>query len=63
MTLRAAADAAELYEEEGRRSITGAVDFSVRLLPRLRRRIDEHDVVASIFPYFPSLSRRGEPRR
>ncbi|AQL42259.1 hexosyltransferase [Halorientalis sp. IM1011] len=57
MTLRAAAPEAELYEDEGRRSITEAIDFSVRLLPTLRRHIDEHDlVVASVFPYFPVLS-------
>ena len=59
MTLRAAADAADLYEEEGRRSITEAIDFSIRLVPALRRRVDEHDVVvASVFPYFPVLSSR-----
>ena len=59
MTLRAAADAADLYAEEGRRSITEAVDFSARLVPVLRRHVDDHDVVvASVFPYFPVLSAR-----
>ncbi|WP_458208920.1 glycosyltransferase family 4 protein [Haladaptatus sp. NG-SE-30] len=57
LTLRAAAPAAELYQEEGRRSITEAIDFATRLAPILRRRINEHDlVVASVFPYFPVLS-------
>ncbi|ESP89999.1 glycosyltransferase family 4 protein [Candidatus Halobonum tyrrellensis] len=59
MTLRAVADAADLYEEEGRRSITEAIDFSVRLLPPFARQVDDHDVVvASVFPYFPVLSSR-----
>ena len=56
MTLRAAAPGAELYAGE-RRSITEALGFSARLLPTLRSRIDEHDlVVASLFPYFPVLA-------
>ena len=59
VTLRAAGGAADLYEEEGRRSITEAIDFSVRLLPVLRRHVADHDVVvASVFPYFPVLSSR-----
>ena len=57
VTLRAVADAKELYETEGRRSITEAIDFAVRLAPVLRRHVDDHDVVvASVFPYFPVLS-------
>jgi glycosyltransferase involved in cell wall biosynthesis len=58
MTLRAVAPNADLYEGE-RRSITEAIDFSVRLLPELRSGISEreHDLfVASVFPYFPVLS-------
>lgn len=58
MTLRAVAPRADLYEGE-RRSITEAIDFSVRLLPKLRSALSEHDhdlVVASVFPYFPVLS-------
>jgi glycosyltransferase involved in cell wall biosynthesis len=58
MTLRAAAPAAELYEDE-RRSITEALDFAVKLVPTLRKHLrrGEHDlVVASVFPYFPVLS-------
>lgn len=63
MTLRAAAPATELYEEEGRRSITEAIDFALRLLPTLRRHIADHDlVVASVFPYFPVLSSRLSTR-
>jgi len=57
MTLRAAAPGVELYNEDGQRSISEAVDFSARLIPTLRPHIDEHDlVVASVFPYFPVLS-------
>jgi len=57
MTLRAAAPAADLYKQEGRRSITEAIDFAVRLVPTLGRHVDAHDlVVASVFPYFPVLS-------
>jgi glycosyltransferase involved in cell wall biosynthesis len=55
MTLRAVAPEAELYGDD-RRSITEAIDFAVRALPPLRRRLsdNEHDlVVASVFPYFP----------
>ncbi|MDQ2072340.1 glycosyltransferase family 4 protein [Haloarcula sp. H-GB4] len=55
MTLRAVAPEAELYEDD-RRSITEAIDFAVRALPPLRRRLsdNEHDlVIASVFPYFP----------
>lgn len=56
LTLRAAAPAADLYADE-RRSITEAIDFSLRLVPTLRRHVDEHDlVVASVFPYFPVLT-------
>jgi glycosyltransferase involved in cell wall biosynthesis len=57
VTLRAAAPGVDLYGNEGRRSITEAVDFSARLVPTLRRHVDEHDVVvASVFPYFPVLT-------
>ena len=58
MTLRAVAPEADLYTDE-RRSITEAIDFAVRALPPLRRRLrnGDHDVVvASVFPYFPVLS-------
>jgi glycosyltransferase involved in cell wall biosynthesis len=60
MTLQAVAPSAELYEGE-RRSITEAIDFSVRLLRPLRTALDQRDhdvVVASVFPYFPVLSSR-----
>ncbi|MDL0138879.1 glycosyltransferase family 4 protein [Halobacterium salinarum] len=58
MTLRAVAPEAELYEDD-HRSITEAIDFAARALPKLRVRLrrGEHDVViASVFPYFPVLS-------
>ncbi|QSX01194.1 glycosyltransferase family 4 protein [Haloterrigena alkaliphila] len=56
LTLYGVAPAKELYDDE-RRSITEAIDFSVRLLPHLRRNVDDHDViVASLFPYFPVLA-------
>jgi glycosyltransferase involved in cell wall biosynthesis len=58
MTLRAVAPEADLYAED-RRSITEAIDFPARALPRLRRHLrrDEHDiVVASVFPYLPVLA-------
>ncbi|WP_222912786.1 glycosyltransferase family 4 protein [Natrinema sp. SYSU A 869] len=56
MTLYGVAPAQELYEDE-RRSITEAIDFSARLLPHLRRNVDDHDIiVASLFPYFPVLA-------
>lgn len=58
MTLCAVAPEADLYNDE-RRSITEALDFAVRALPPIGRRLrnDEHDiVVASVFPYFPVLS-------
>ena len=59
MTLRAVAPAQDLYTDE-RRSITEAIDFAARLLPTLRRRIDEHDIaVASVFPYFPVLATKA----
>ncbi|WP_424016479.1 glycosyltransferase family 4 protein [Halorientalis pallida] len=60
MTLQAVAPSAEIYEGE-RRSITEAIDFSVRLLRPLRTALAERDhdvVVASVFPYFPVLSSR-----
>ncbi|AWB27140.1 glycosyltransferase family 4 protein [Halococcoides cellulosivorans] len=57
MTLRAVAPETDLYVEEGRRSITEAIDYAARLTPPLRRSIDDHDVlVASVFPYFPVLA-------
>jgi len=56
LTLRAVAPGADLYTDD-RRSITEAIDFAVRLAPKLRPHLDEHDlVVASVFPYFPILS-------
>ncbi len=56
MTLYGVAPAEDLYTDD-RRSITEAIDFSVRLLPHLRENADEHDViVASLFPYFPVLA-------
>ena len=56
VTLYGVAPATELYADE-RRSITEAIDFSVRLLPHLRRTAGEHDlIVASLFPYFPVLA-------
>ena len=57
MTLSAVAPVAQLYEAEGRRSITEAIDFALRLVPTLRRSVRDHDlVVASVFPYFPVLA-------
>lgn len=59
MTLRAVAPAQDLYTDD-RRSITEAIDFAARLLPPLRRHIDDHDiVVASVFPYFPVLATKA----
>jgi len=59
MRLRAVAPEATLYAKDGRRSITEAIDFSARLLPRLGKDIGDFDVVvASVFPYFPVLSAR-----
>ncbi|QCW05196.1 glycosyltransferase family 4 protein [Natrinema pallidum] len=56
MTLYGVAPTQELYADE-RRSITEAIDFSVRLLPHLRQTAAEHDlIVASLFPYFPVLA-------
>ncbi|MFC6765364.1 glycosyltransferase family 4 protein [Natrinema soli] len=56
LTLYGVAPAEELYADE-RRSITEAIDFSTRLLPHLRRNVDDHNVVvASLFPYFPVLA-------
>ncbi|AFO59068.1 MULTISPECIES: glycosyltransferase family 4 protein [unclassified Natrinema] len=56
MTLYGVAPSTELYADK-RRSITEAIDFSVRLLPHLRRTASEHDlIVASLFPYFPVLA-------
>ncbi|WP_276253327.1 glycosyltransferase family 4 protein [Halomontanus rarus] len=56
VTLYGVAPATELYTDD-RRSITEAIDFSARLLPDLRRNVDDHDiVVASVFPYFPVLA-------
>jgi glycosyltransferase involved in cell wall biosynthesis len=56
MTLHGVAPSKDLYTDD-RRSITEAIDFSVRLLPTLRRNIDDHDlIVASVFPYFPVLA-------
>lgn len=57
LTLKAVAPAADLYEEQGRRSISEAIDFAGRLIPPLHQSIDQHDlVVVSVFPYFPVLS-------
>ena len=56
MRLHAVAPATELYTEE-RRSITEAIDYSIRLLPHLRQHLAEHDlIVVSVFPYFPVLA-------
>ncbi|MEF8813592.1 MAG: glycosyltransferase family 4 protein [Halovenus sp.] len=53
LNLYGVAPATDLYTG-GRRSITEAIDFSVKLFPHLRRNVDNHDlVVASLFPYFP----------
>lgn len=58
MTLRAVSPERELYtDDEGRRSITEALEFAEDVVIPLRRHIDEHDVVvASVFPYFPVLA-------
>ncbi|AEM57273.1 hexosyltransferase / glycosyltransferase [Haloarcula hispanica ATCC 33960] len=58
MTLRAVSPERELYtNDDGRRSITEALEFSKDVVVPLRRHIDEHDVVvASVFPYFPVLA-------
>lgn len=58
LTLRAVAPGTELYTGD-RRSISEAIEFSVRLVRPLRTRLtdNEHDVlVVSVFPYFPVLS-------
>jgi glycosyltransferase involved in cell wall biosynthesis len=58
LTLRAIAPDKELYTDD-RRSITEAVDFSVRLVAPfgMRLRAAEHDLlVVSVFPYFPVFS-------
>lgn len=56
MTLYGVAPTQDLYTGD-RRSIAEAIDFSARLLPHLRRHIDDHNVVvASVFPYFPVLA-------
>jgi glycosyltransferase involved in cell wall biosynthesis len=56
MTLHGVAPSKDLYTDD-RRSITEAIDFSLRLLVPLRRNLDEHDlIVASVFPYFPVLA-------
>ncbi|MGQ4557295.1 glycosyltransferase [Halobellus sp. GM3] len=57
MTLQAVGPERDLYTEEGRRSISEAIDYAARLAPKLRTQIDEHDIViTSVFPYFPVLS-------
>lgn len=58
MTLRAVSPERDLYtDEDGRRSITEALEFATDLVVPLRRHLDEHDVVvASVFPYFPVLA-------
>jgi glycosyltransferase involved in cell wall biosynthesis len=57
VVLRGVAPGADLYTDDGRRSIAEAVSFAGRLVPALRRRAADHDVVvASVFPYFPVLS-------
>lgn len=57
ITLRAVAPRAKLYtDDDGRRSISEAIDFAVRTICSLNKHLrrNEHDiVVASIFPYFP----------
>lgn len=53
MTYVGVSSAGERYSGR-RRSITDAVAFTVAVLPTLRRRAADHDVVvASVFPYFP----------
>ncbi len=58
MTLRAVSPECDLYtNDEGRRSITEALEFAKDVVVPLRRNIDDHDiVVASVFPYFPVLA-------
>lgn len=58
MTLRAVSLERDLYTtEDGRRSITEALEFSKDLVVPLRHHLDDHDVVvASVFPYFPVLA-------
>ncbi len=55
ITLYGVAPERDLYADE-RRSITEAIDFSARLLPKLRKNVGDHDImVTSLFPYFPVL--------
>ncbi|QZP38252.1 glycosyltransferase family 4 protein [Halobaculum magnesiiphilum] len=60
MTLRAVAPGTELYTgDDGRRSITEALDFAARTVYPLNKylRQNDHDVVvASVFPHFPVLA-------
>lgn len=57
MLLRAVAPRAELYRDNGRRSIREALGFASRLVRPLRRHVRSHDiVVVSVFPYFPVVS-------
>lgn len=52
---RAVADARDLYVND-RRSIYEPIDFSVRVLPELRKHISDHDVVTCAHQgYFPIL--------
>jgi len=58
VTLRAVSPERELYTgDDGRRSITEALEFSKDVVRPLRRNIDDHElVVTSVFPYFPVLA-------
>lgn len=55
MTLHAVSPSRELYtDDEGRRSIREALEFTKDLMIPLYRNTNDHDViVASVFPYFP----------
>ncbi|MFB6105986.1 MAG: glycosyltransferase family 4 protein [Halobacteriaceae archaeon] len=59
MTLRAVGPGRDLYAGD-RRSVREALGFAWDVLPALRRRTGDHDVVdVSVFPYFPVLSARA----
>jgi len=55
LTLRGVAPAANLYTEDGRRSIQEALGFALRLIPSLRDDLNHHDVVV-VSPFFPALA-------
>lgn len=58
ITLRAVSPERDLYtDDDGRRSITEALEFAKDVAVPLWHHLDEHDVVVvSVFPYFPVLS-------